>query len=205
MSREPIVLATTNRGKLKEMTQALAGLPVELLSLEDIGASADVEENGRSFGENARLKSLAYSMESDGLTLAEDSGLEVEHLNGAPGIFSARFSAPYPTDEKNIRKVLMLMKNVPWDKRLARFICCLTLAKKGQVIEETQGRVQGRIALAPAGDRGFGYDPIFYYYPLRRTFGQLPPEMKNKVSHRGRALRKMRAFLSTYLLSLQRK
>jgi XTP/dITP diphosphohydrolase len=199
LSRETIVLATTNRGKFREMTHSLAGLPLEFLSLEDIGTPRDVKERGRSFRENARLKSIAYSLERDALTLAEDSGLEVEHLDGAPGIFSARFSAPRPSDKKNIRKVLRLLKGVPWDRRQARFVCHLVLARKGRIIKETEGRVQGRIAFAPKGDQGFGYDPIFFYYPLRRTFGQLPPEMKNKISHRGRALNKMRAFLSKYL------
>lgn len=199
MSREQIVLATSNRGKLREIAQTLAGLPVTVLSLEDIGAPASVEEKGRTFRENARLKSIAYSLESDILTLAEDSGLEVAHLDGAPGIFSARFSAPRPTDEKNIRKVLRLMGGVPWSGRRARFVCYLVLARRGKVIKEARGVVRGRIAFAAKGDRGFGYDPIFFYAPFRKTFGELPPETKNRVSHRGRALAKMKTVLAGYL------
>jgi XTP/dITP diphosphohydrolase len=199
LSRERIVLATGNRGKLREIKQTLAGLPVVVLSLEDIGAPVNVEEKGRTFRENARLKAWAYSLESPHLTLAEDSGLEVEHLHGAPGVFSARFSAPRPTDPKNIRKVLRLMRGVPWPERKARFVCHMVLARGGKVIKETRGVVRGRIALAPKGGHGFGYDPIFYYAPLRKTFGELPPEVKNRFSHRGRALAKMRASLAKYL------
>jgi XTP/dITP diphosphohydrolase len=199
LSREKIVLATGNRGKLREIRRTLAGLPAVVLSLEDIGGPASVKEKGRTFRENARLKAIAYSLGSRHLTLAEDSGLEVEHLGGAPGIFSARFSAPRPTDEKNIRKVLRLMRGVPWTERSARFVCHVVLARGGRVIKETRGEVRGRIAPAPKGGRGFGYDPIFYYAPLRKTFGELPPEIKNRFSPRGRALAMMRAFLAGYL------
>ena len=199
MSRAKIVLATSNRGKLREISQTLAGLPVTVLSLKDVGAAASVEETGRTFRENARLKSIAYSLESGYLTLAEDSGLEVERLSGAPGIYSARFSAPPPTDEKNVRKVLRLMKGVPWSGRRARFVCHLVLAWRGTVIKETRGVVRGRIALAAKGKGGFGYDPIFFYAPFRKTFAEVPPETKNAVSHRGRALAMMKIFLAGYL------
>ena len=199
MSREKLVLATSNRGKLREIQRALVGLPVGVLSLEDIGTAKNVEEKGRTFRENARLKAIAYSLESDCLTLAEDSGLEVERLGAAPGVFSARFSAPRPTDEKNIRKVLRLMKGVPCGERGARFVCHLVLARRGKVIKEVRGVVRGRVALAPKGDMGFGYDPIFFYAPLRRMFGELPADVKNRVSHRGRALAKMETFLSAWL------
>lgn len=181
------------------MKSYLAGLPADFLSLRDLAPAKDVEEKGRSFLENARLKSLAWSLKCADFVLAEDSGLEVDHLDGAPGIFSARFSAPQPTDEKNIRKVLELMENVPWSRRKARFISTMVLAHNGKIIKKVEGRVKGYIALEARGARGFGYDPIFYYPPLRKNFGELEPEEKNKVSHRGRALRKMRAFLLVYL------
>ncbi len=198
MNRRPIVIATFNRGKFREIAFSLAGLPLKYLSLTDIGITAEVEEAGTTFLQNARLKSLAYSRRSEYLTMAEDSGLEVRRLGGEPGIYSARFSAPRPTDEKNIRKVLRLMAAVPWESRQARFVCCLVLARKGRVIQEVRGEVRGRIAFRKAGDSGFGYDPIFYYHPLRRSFGQLSPEEKNRVSHRGRALHKMREFLESF-------
>ena len=203
MNRAPIVIATSNRGKFREIAFSLAGLPLECLSLAEAGNTDEVREEGTTFLQNARLKSRAYSLKTGHLTLAEDSGLEVRHLGGEPGIYSARFSAPRPTDEKNIRKVLRLMKGVPWDRRQAGFVCCLVLARKGRIIKEVQGEVKGRIAFRKAGHSGFGYDPIFYYHPFRRTFGQLSAEEKNRVSHRGRALRRMRGFLSLHLESKQ--
>jgi XTP/dITP diphosphohydrolase len=194
-SRKKIVLATSNPGKLREIRRCFKGLPLEFLSLRDIRGNGDVEEKGTTFLENARQKSLAYSFLSEYPTLAEDSGLEVDHLNGAPGIFSARFSDPGATDEKNIRKVLRLMKGVPWPGRRARFVCQLVLSKGGRVLKTCRGQVRGRIAQEKKGDFGFGYDPIFFYRPFGRTFGELRPETKNAVSHRGRALKEMRIFL----------
>ncbi len=196
-SKTKILVATSNPGKLREIAFALADLPLDFLSLRDLGITEEVKEEGKTFLENARLKSLAYSLKNPHLTLAEDSGLQVRHLRGAPGIFSARFSAPRATDRKNIRRVLRLMNGVPWEKRQARFVCCLVLARKGKILREVKGEVHGRIAFRPAGASGFGYDPIFYYHPFRLTFGQLSAEKKNRVSHRGRALRKMRQFLAS--------
>ena len=199
MNKSPIVIATSNRGKFREIAFSLAGLPLQCLSLSDLGITDEVEEEGTTFLQNARLKSLAYSRKSGYLTLAEDSGLEVRRLGGVPGIYSARFSAPRPTDEKNLHRVLRMMANIPWESRQAGFVCCLVLARKGRVIQEVRGEVRGRIAFRKAGDSGFGYDPIFYYHPLRRTFGQLSADEKNRVSHRGRALLKMREFLESFL------
>jgi XTP/dITP diphosphohydrolase len=199
LSREKLVLATSNQGKFREIKKYLTDLPIDILCLDDLSASQEVEEKGKTFLENARLKSLAWSRKLDHLILAEDSGLEVKHLGGQPGIFSARFSAPRPTDEKNIRKVLRLMAGVPWNKRRARFVCCLVLAKKGKILREAKGEVKGFIAFEKKGNRGFGYDPIFYYSRWRKNFGELEPQEKNKVSHRGRGLKKMKAFLATFL------
>jgi XTP/dITP diphosphohydrolase len=197
--RKKLVLATSNQGKFREIKDYLADLPVDIISLDELSAAEDVEEKGKTFSENARLKSLTWSRKLDGLILAEDSGLEVEHLGGKPGIFSARFSAPRPTDEKNIRKVLRLMAGVPWNKRRARFVSCLVLAQKGKVLKEARGEVRGFVAFKKKGNRVFGYDPIFYYPRWRKNFGELDPREKNKVSHRGRALRKMKAFLVAFL------
>ncbi len=194
-NRKTIVLATSNPGKLREIRDYLGNLPLTLVSLHDIGAVEEVEEKGESFLENARLKSLAYSSLSEHPTLAEDSGLEVKYLGGAPGVVSARFSGPGATDEKNIRKVLRLLKGVPWPGRKARFVCQLVLSQKGHILKEYRGQVSGTIVLEKRGDLGFGYDPIFYYGPFGRTFGQVPPERKNAVSHRGRALKKMSQYL----------
>lgn len=175
-----------------------------LLSLQDIGANEDVEEEGKTFLENARLKSLAYSSLSGHLTLAEDSGLEVDRLGGSPGVYSARFSGPGATDERNIQKVLRLLEGVPWPQRRARFVCQLVLAQKGRILKEYRGQVTGTIALKKSGHFGFGYDPIFFYGPFGRTFGQVQPERKNTVSHRGRALKKMRQYLLRFTGSSER-
>jgi XTP/dITP diphosphohydrolase len=199
LTRERIILATSNPGKLREIKEYLAGLPAEFLSLRDLGAGKEVKEKGQSFLENARLKSLAWSLKSEFLVLAEDSGLEVCHLEGAPGIFSARFSAPRATDEKNIRKLLRLMEGASWSQRQAKFVSCAVLSRKGKIIKEVKGQVRGYVAFEKKGNRGFGYDPVFFYPPQKRTFGQLTPAEKNKVSHRGRALMKMKAFLMSYL------
>lgn len=202
MSRPRLLVATSNRGKFREIQSFLADLNLDIFSPRDLRLDRDVKETGKTFLENARLKSLAWSQETDDLVLAEDSGLEVDSLGGQPGIYSARFSAPRPTDEKNIRKVLRLMTGVPWPKRRARFLCWLVLAQKGKILKETRGEVRGFIAEQKRGHLGFGYDPIFYYPPRRKNFGELAPEEKNKLSHRGRALRKMKAFLRAYLARL---
>lgn len=199
MTREKLLLATTNPGKLREIRKYLAGLPLEFLSARDLPFRLKVREKGESFQENAREKSLAYSRPSGLLTLAEDSGLEVDHLRGAPGIYSARFSDPKATDEKNIQKVLRLMEAVPGRERKAQFVCCMVLSKNGRIIKETKGKARGRITFQKKGTLGFGYDPIFYYPPLGKTFGQLSVREKSLVSHRGRALRKMRSYLHVYL------
>jgi XTP/dITP diphosphohydrolase len=203
LNRAKLVVATSNQGKFREIAFSLAGLPLQCLSLAEAGNTDEVREEGTTFLQNARLKSRAYSLKTGHLTLAEDSGLEVRHLGGGPGVYSARFSAPHPTDEKNIRKVLRLMANLPWDRRQARFVCCLVLARKGRIIKEVRGEVKGRIAFEKAGDSGFGYDPVFYYHPFRRTFGQLSTGEKDRVSHRGRALRRMREFLNSHLVTKQ--
>ncbi|MFZ2053162.1 MAG: RdgB/HAM1 family non-canonical purine NTP pyrophosphatase [Candidatus Aminicenantales bacterium] len=200
-SRKKIVLATSNPGKLREIRRCLGRLPAEFLSLQDIGADEDVEEKGKTFLENARLKSLAYSSLTEYPTLAEDSGLEVEYLNGAPGVLSARFSDPGATDERNIQKVLRLLQGVAWRDRRARFVCRLVLSQKGRILKEYRGQVRGYIALEKSGNFGFGYDPIFFYGPFGRTFGQVPREKKNAVSHRGRALKKMKLHLLRFLAS----
>lgn len=199
MSEADLLLATTNRSKAQEIRKFLSSLSLEIFHLGDIRIEKPYPENKPTFIENARGKSLYYSQFWSGLTLAEDSGLEIDHLKGAPGIFSARFSGSHATDERNIQKVLKLMEGVPLEKRKARFVCALVLSKKGKVLKEITEHVEGLITFRKKGRYGFGYDPIFYHSPSGKTFAQLRPEEKNRVSHRGRALKKLEEFLISYL------
>ena len=196
MTRTKLLIATTNAGKIREICQALAGLPFKVVSLAKVLPGVSFRERGKTFTENARAKSLSYSRKSGLLTLAEDSGLEVDALDGAPGVYSARFSRPGPTDAKNIRRILRLLADVPWKDRKAKFICAMALAQNGRIIREIRGEVRGVIDFGPKGENGFGYDPIFYYPKLRKNFAELCPEDKNEVSHRGRALKRLKTFLA---------
>ncbi|MGD2295487.1 MAG: RdgB/HAM1 family non-canonical purine NTP pyrophosphatase [Candidatus Aminicenantes bacterium] len=198
MTETQLLVATTNQGKKREIEAELAKLPVRIFSLFELDISESFPETGRTFLENARGKSLFYSRKWKGITLAEDSGLEIKYLKGAPGVLSARFSGPQATDEENNTKVLRLLEGVPGEKRQSRFVSCMVLSQSGNIITEIEAWVDGYISPEQRGENGFGYDPIFYYPPLEKTFGQLSPEEKNKVSHRGRALMKLKEFLKDY-------
>ena len=189
--RAKLLIATTNAGKIREIGRALSGRPFEVISLAQVLPEASYRERGRTFLENARGKSRRYAQLSGLLTLAEDSGLEVEALGGAPGVHSARFARPDPTDERNLRKVLRLLRDAPRPKRGARFVCAMVLSGPDGVVAEVLGEVRGIIAEFPKGSNGFGYDPIFYYPRLGKHFAELSAEAKNAISHRGRALNKM--------------
>jgi XTP/dITP diphosphohydrolase len=199
LTEKKLLLATTNQGKLREIKRLLAGFGLQIESPADHPDLGTCREKGRSFEENSRAKSLFYSRKYSGLVLAEDSGLEVDVLGGQPGVYSARFSDPDATDEKNISKLLRLLQEVPQEKRKAQFVCVVSLARKGKIIKTFRGKVRGIILDEPRGVNGFGYDPVFYYPPGRKTFAQFRTSEKNKVSHRARALRKLRRFLIAYL------
>lgn len=193
-----LLIATTNQGKAKEISAYLEGLPLSVTFLLELNSLDIYEEDSLSFLENTRGKSLFYGRKWEGLTLGEDSGLAIDCLQGAPGVRSARFSDPGATDEKNIAKVLKLMEDVPEEERKARFVSCLVLSQKGKILAEITGEARGVITSAKKGRLGFGYDPIFYYPPLDRTFAELSPEEKNAVSHRGQALKQLKAFLQIH-------
>lgn len=196
-----IILATTNKGKLRELQQLLTDKDVVLYSLDHFQPVPDVEETGATFAENARLKACYYSQQLNHLVLADDSGLIVDALDGAPGVYSARFAGTDgpDRDQENNKKLLSLLKDIPDEKRTARFCCCLCLASPAEILIEVEGFVQGVIAHQSKGENGFGYDPIFYLPDRNKTIAQLPYEEKNQISHRGQALKKLLAKLEPLL------
>lgn len=190
-----LLVATTNRGKFAEVETYLKHLPLKILPLQSLGNSPVVIEDGATYEENALKKATTLAEYSGCLTLADDSGLEVDALNGAPGIYSARYSGEEGDDQKNNEQLLDAMKEVPEDRRTARFVCVLALCaphsrkpKKKMVVRES---CEGRIAFSPKGQNGFGYDPLFFYAPFGKTFGEIDRETKATVSHRGKALKKL--------------
>jgi len=202
-----ILLATRNQGKVREMRQVLAALPVRLADTGALDGIDEPEETGETFADNARLKALYYA-EATGLwCLADDSGLVVDALDGQPGVRSARYAAERfgpdadrtERDAANTAKLLEAMENVPDEARAARFVCHLALAEPANVMLETTRAVEGVIARAPAGENGFGYDPVFLVPQRGRTVAQMPPEIKNAISHRGQAVREFAAKLAEML------
>ena len=182
-----LLLATTNRDKLKEFRAIFSNLPYEFLSLNDIKLDMDVEETGTTFQENAELKALAYAHASGMLSLADDSGLEIDALDGAPGVYSARFLGPDASYEERFRVILEQLRGLPMEQRTARFRCVITVAEPGGDHRSVEGTIEGLIAEAPRGENGFGYDPIFLVPALGKTTAELAPEEKNQISHRGKA------------------
>jgi len=197
-----LLIATTNAKKLNELRELLEDLPVELVGLKDLPHYQEVPEDGKTFWDNAAAKALGYAEQSGLLTLGEDSGLCCDLLEGAPGVYSARFSGSDKDDEANNRKVLQLLAGVPESERGASFKSAVAIAEPGKIIGVVEGEVQGRIAESVFGTGGFGYDPIFYYPPYGKTFGQISSEMKHRVSHRSRALKKAKELLRSYLSHL---
>ena len=194
-----ILVATTNPGKFAEIS-AMLDADVQWVSLKDFPDTHEVKEDGATFAENARKKALGYAKQTGLWTIADDSGLVVDALGGAPGVKSARFSGEKEPnrkllDHKNMAKVLKLLEDVPKEKRKARFVCCLCLASPEKVLIETEGRLEGFIAEKEIGENGFGYDPIFFVPHLNKTVAQLTREEKNVISHRGNAIRKLKPLL----------
>lgn len=185
-----IVLATKNKGKIKEMRELLAPMNIEVLSLADFSPVDDAEENGATFAENAMLKARYYFAHTGTLCLADDSGLEVDALGGRPGVYSARYSGEDATDAANNAKVLREMEGIEKDKRTARFRCAMALVGEGIELT-TDGTCEGTLLTEERGQGGFGYDPIFYVPKFDRTLAEMSSEEKNSISHRGAAVRKM--------------
>ena len=183
-----ILLATTNAGKRREVRTALAGLAVELATLADHPGLPEAVEDADTFEGNARRKALHYAGLTDRWTLADDSGLEVDALAGAPGVHSARYAGPQRSDAANNAKLVAALADVPAERRTARFRCVLALARADQVLLTVSGVVEGVIIDQARGDNGFGYDPHFFVPRLGRTLAELDPDEKNRVSHRGQAL-----------------
>ena len=186
-----LLLATNNQDKVREYRSLLQTIPLELVTLADRGITTVVDEVGESLEENARLKATILAAESQLLTLADDSGLEVDALGGEPGRLSARYAGEGASDKDRIDYLLSRLKDVPREKRSARFRCVIALARPEGEIEFCPGECQGFIAFEPRGEQGFGYDPIFYIPELGKTMAELPLEMKNRISHRGQAARKV--------------
>ena len=198
-----LFLASSNPGKLAEyraLARAAApSLPVELALLPGFDALPAFEENAPTFAENAAGKALQYSRHRDGLVFADDSGLVVPALGGAPGVQSARYAGPQATNSQRIEKLLGEMRDKTGCERVAYFVCAIALAERGRAMAIVTDRVDGEILEAPRGSGGFGYDPVFYFPALEKTFAELPAEEKNQRSHRGKAFRRLLAALTSML------
>jgi len=193
-----LLVATTNPGKFAEVKDFLRQLPLEVLSLSDLATSPKIIEDGATFEENALKKARSLAEYSGYLTLADDSGLEVDALNGAPGIYSARYCGEEGNDKKNNEKLMHELREISEEKRTGRFVCALALcAPKSHGMKEWTVRdsCEGRISFELKGENGFGYDPLFFYPSLGKTFGEIDRAIKATVSHRGKALKKLAEML----------
>jgi XTP/dITP diphosphohydrolase len=194
--RRKLLLATNNRGKIDEYRSLFKDISSKLVTLADEGITTVVDEVGESLEENARLKATALATRSGLLTVADDSGLEVDALGGEPGRLSARYAGEGASDKDRIDYLLSRLKDVPWEKRTARFRCVIAVATPSGEVAFCSGECHGLLAFEPRGSQGFGYDPIFYLPELGKTMAELPMEVKNKISHRGQAARKVYQVLS---------
>ncbi|WP_294152634.1 XTP/dITP diphosphatase [uncultured Clostridium sp.] len=201
-----LILASNNNKKIKELKEILSDIQVKVRSLSDEGIHIDVVEDGTTFEENAKKKAkeifefLKEKGEDDFIVLSDDSGLEVDYLNGEPGVYSARYAGEHGEDDKNNEKLLKNLKGIPKKERGAQFVCQIAMFDEDGKYYTVRGEVRGYILEELNGEGGFGYDPLFFYEPLDKTFAQLTSEEKNEVSHRGRALKELKAILSEIVL-----
>ena len=191
-----LLVATTNRGKLEEIAHILEGIPFEMLTLADFPGVAAPDEIGDSFAENARAKALYYTQVTGELTVAEDSGLAIDALGGAPGVESARYGGPHASYPEKFTLIYAALRSNNALESPARFVCAVALASGRSLLFETEGTIEGRIAAAPKGEGGFGYNPIFYYPAFGATLAEVGSR-KSEVSHRGMAFRALRRFLAS--------
>ncbi len=197
--KKQIVLATRNQGKIRELQALMRDFDIDVISVADIPDAPEVEENGRTFLDNSLKKAREIAMATGIMALADDSGLVVDALDGAPGVYSARFAGEDATDEKNNRKLLTEMKEVPDEKRTARFKCVMVLYHPSGQWISAEGSCEGIISREPAGSQGFGYDPVFFVPEIGRSMAELSSEEKNAISHRGNALKRLREKLPEFL------
>lgn len=195
-----LLIATKNKGKIRELEKLLADLPISLRSLSEFEEIIEPEETGLTFADNAILKAQYYAEKTKLWALADDSGLEVEALNNAPGVFSARYAGANATNEEKIAKLLNELKQTKDKERLAKFVCVMAISdKNGKIKHLAEGICQGKISVNSSGINGFGYDPIFIPEGFSQTFGELSNEIKQKISHRGRAMEKIIKFLGNFI------
>jgi XTP/dITP diphosphohydrolase len=190
-----LLLATSNPGKIREYRLLLDGFGYQITTLTEEGIAKTVIESGNDYEQNARLKAITYAKLSQLTTLADDSGLEVDALDGEPGVKSARFAGEVATDAEKVRLLLAKLNGIPWERRTARFKCVIAIASPGGRAELCYGECHGMIALEAKGENGFGYDPIFFLPEIGKTMAELHLEMKNQISHRARASQKARQVL----------
>lgn len=193
-----IIFATGNEGKMKEIRMILADLPYEVCSLKDMGIDIDIEENGTTFEENASIKAKTIMEMTGEMVLADDSGLEVDYLDKAPGIYSARYLGEDTSYDIKNRHIIKQLEEAKPEERTARFVCAIACAMPDGTIMTTRGTIEGEIGFEPKGTNGFGYDPIFYLPEYGCMTAELSSEIKNKISHRGKALEKMKQQLVEY-------
>lgn len=194
---ETIIFATGNQDKLKEIREILKGLPYEIKSLKELGIDVPIDENGKTFEENAAIK-VNTIMEATGkMVMADDSGLEVDYMGKKPGIHSARFLGEDTSYEVKNKYIIEQLKDAKGEERSARFICVIAFGRPGEPVVTKRGVMEGRIHTEIAGENGFGFDPIFYLPEYGMTSAQISPEEKNAISHRGKALRAMRKYLES--------
>ncbi len=198
-----LLVATTNKKKLLEIQELFAGFPLRLLSLADLPACQEIPETGKTFKDNAVLKALGYTRQSGLLTMAEDSGLSCDALEGAPGVYSARFAGESCNDGANNAKLLKFLEKIPDNCRGAHYTSAIALANGGEIIGVVEGEVHGVISRELRGTHGFGYDPLFFYPAYGKTFGEVSAEMKHRVSHRAKAFEKAKVLLKHYLAESQ--